>query len=199
MYTNEIKTYQTLNELAQPAGWVVFGGSEDKAIPLCELKQAFELDSNLYNRSITDLSIFNASKVFDACIADLTPESLFLHIGAADLHTFSENPAHFDQAYRELIQHIRSSVFNCRLAIVSLKNPTDDPAIASMNQHLKVLAESEQCEYFDIASKRVWNPKETKDVMSFVHSLGFVRPLREKRPLFDLVKILFCYEPSYTV
>ena len=48
---------------------------------------------------------------------------------------------------------------------------------------------------YDIAEKRVWNPKETKDIVSFVYSTGFIQPLKNRRPIFDLIKILFCYEP----
>lgn len=56
MFKNEIKNYQALNELADQNGLVIFGGTEDRKIPLCELKQAFDLESNLYNRSISNLS-----------------------------------------------------------------------------------------------------------------------------------------------
>jgi len=45
----------------------------------------------------------------------------------------------------------------------------------------------------------VWNPKQTKEVVSFLYSIGFVRPLKQKRPLQDVAKILFCYEPAYIV
>jgi len=36
-------------------------------------------------------------------------------------------------------------------------------------------------------------------VVSFLYSIGFVRPLKQKRPLQDIAKILFCYDPAYTV
>ena len=39
--------YQALNKLAEQNGIVIIGGTEDKEIPLCELKQAFELNLNL--------------------------------------------------------------------------------------------------------------------------------------------------------
>ena len=66
MLEKEIKKYQSLNELAEQGGIIIFGGTEDKEIPLCELKQAFELKSNLYNRSITNLSVDSAVEVYDA-------------------------------------------------------------------------------------------------------------------------------------
>lgn len=196
MFENEIKKYQALNKLAETKGTVILGGSEDLNIPLCELKQAFELNSKLYNRSVSGLSISHAPELYDTCIAPLCPESLLLHIGDADLSFFKESPSDFNQKFQEFIQHIKASGAKCNIAIISLKNYTEDETIAKLNKYLKYIAESEQCEYVDISAKRVWNPQQTKDVVSFVYSTGFVRPLKMKRPIYDLVKILFCYEPS---
>lgn len=197
MFENEIKKYTALNELAEQNGLVIIGGTEDKEIPLCELKQAFALDSKLYNRSAADLSVYTASEYYDTCVAPLNPESVFLHLGAADVNAFEENPSDFDIKYRELIEHIRTLNKKCSIVIISLKNPDESAVITEMNKHLKYIAESERCQYGDISAKRVWNPKETKDVVSFVYSVGFVRPLTNKRPIYDLIKILFGYEPSY--
>lgn len=196
MFEKEIKKYQALNTLAKPSGIVILGGTEDLNVPLCELKQAFALESPLYNRSIHELPAASAAEIYDACIAKLAPETLLLHIGAADLPHFTEAPADFDQQYRTLLKHIRTKAPKCTVVILSLRNPDEDPAIAELNKHLKYIAESEQREYGDIAAKRVWNPKETKDVVSFLYSTGFVRPLKTKRPVFDLIKILFCYEDA---
>lgn len=196
MLANEVNRLLTLNNLAEQNGIVIFGGTEDKEIPLCELKQAFELNPNLYNRSVTGLSITNAVQMFDTCVAALCPETVLLHIGAADMDLFTENASEFDQKYRELIAHIKALNKNCRIGIISFRNPDNSSNIAEMNRHLKYLAQSEQCEFGDITSKRVWNPKETKEVVSFVYSIGFIHPLANKRPIYDLVKILFCYEPA---
>ncbi len=195
MFEKEIKKYKALNEIAEQNGIIIMGGTEDKEIPLCELKQAFELDSLLYNRSVENLSINSAIELYDSCIAELNPNSVLIHIGMADLETFSEDPAIFDYKYRELIKHINNTDKKCNIVIVSLKNPEGTLNIAEMNKHLKVIAESEQCEFGDIAKKRVWNPKEIRDVVSFVYSIGFVHQLRNKRPLYDLIKILFCSAP----
>lgn len=193
MFKNEIKKYQALNQLAEPNGIVIFGGTEDREIPLCELKQAFELNSKLYNRSFSDLSVSDASRIYDACIANLNPESILLHIGAADLNFFAENPSDFDLKYLELVKHIKTQNCKCSIAVLSLRNTEKDSTISEMNKHLKYIAESEHCEFGDISTKRVWNPKETKDVISFIYSTGFVRPLKQRRSIYDLAKILFCY------
>lgn len=193
MYGREHKNYLALNDLAEPNGIVIFGGTKDKEIPLCELKQAFDLKSNIYNRSFSELSIYTAREIYDTCIAPLCPETILLHIGKADLVSFIENASDFDQKYRELIKHIKTSNRKCNVVIISLKNYDSDTTIGELNKHLKYIAESERCEFSDISAKRVWNPKQTKEITSFLYSTGFVRPLRTKRPNYDLAKILFCY------
>ena len=47
----EIEKYERLNQIAQSKGIVIFGGSDDTDIPLCELRQAFDIEENMYNRS----------------------------------------------------------------------------------------------------------------------------------------------------
>ncbi|MBQ8358135.1 MAG: SGNH/GDSL hydrolase family protein [Clostridia bacterium] len=196
MFESEIAKYQSLNKLASQHGTVILGGTDDLSIPLGELKQAFALEGDLYNRSMPDLTVSLSAEVFDACIKALNPETVLLHIGAADLKSFGENSSAFDQAYRDLIGRIRAVNRKCRIAVISLRNPEERTDIAELNKHLKYLADAERCEYSDITVKRIWNPKETKEVMSFLYSTGFVRPLNVKRPLYDLVKILFCYDPA---
>lgn len=197
MYEKEMKKYQELNKLADLNGVVILGGTDDKEIPLCELKQAFSLNSALYNRSIDALSIYNATEIYDTCISPLNPECILLHIGLADLKAFEENPSGFDQEYLELIQHIKTSTPACNVVIVSLRNQENEETITALNKHLKYIAESGHCEYMDISTKWVWNPKQSKEVASFVYATGFVRPLKKQPLVYDLVKILFCYDPAY--
>lgn len=190
----EIRKYQKLNELADQNGIVVFGCSKDVNIPLGELRQAFSIEQKMYNRSIKGLSVKNAIFAYKECVEPLAPETVILHIGESDLSFFEENPSEFDNKYRELITYIKSQNEKCRIAVVSLKNYANDALISELNKHLKYIADSEQCEYGDIESKKVWNPKSTMDAVSFVYSIGFVHPLKNKRPLYDLVKMLFCCE-----
>lgn len=192
MFRNEINKYKALNDLAEQGGIVILGGSEDKEIPLCELKQAFALDMNLYNRSISGLALENAEEIYESCVAELIPDTVFVHIKDAEL--FAKDPVKFDQKYCGLIDRIRKRNPKCNVVVVSLKNYLDDAKLAEINKHLKYIADSERCEFADISAKRVWNPRETKEVVSFVYSTGFIKPLRNKRPVYELVKILFCYE-----
>ena len=189
----EAKNYEALNNLAEKGGTVIFGGKEDKSIPLCELKQAFELDSKLYNRSFENISLANAKELYEGCVAPLEPDTVLVHIGENDLDLFAESSAEFISVYRELISKIKSYSKRSRIAIVSLKNYDGDKLVSELNEQLKYLADSERCEFADISEKKVWNPKSTRDAASFVYSIGFVRPLNIKKPIYDLAKILFCF------
>lgn len=194
MISLETQRYNKLNALAETDGIVIFGCKEDKNIPTGELCRAFSLDTNVYNRSFEELSVKNAVEVYEQTIAPLNPETLLIHLGEADIDFFTQNPGEFDNKYRELINTVRKHNKKCRISVISLRNYKNDRNITEMNKHLKYLADSEKCEYGDIASKRVWNPKAEMEAVSFVYSIGFVNPLQNKRPLYDLVKILFCYE-----
>ena len=194
-----INTYRSLNSLATTGGFVIFGGAEDRVIPLGELKETFDLQYTFNNRSVPGLCLENADKTYDQCVAALAPQGIYLHIGDADIALFTENAAGFDERYCHLVQHIRSLDQKCRIAIVSLKNPDNEPVITDLNKHLAVIAQNENCEFCDIAKQQVWNPRQTKEVVSFLYSVGFVRPLMQKRPLQDIAKILFCYDSAYTV
>lgn len=190
----KINNYAKLNELAEQGGIVIFGCNEDKDIPTGEIRQAFAVESKIYNRSFDNLSVTEAVSIYKKIIAPLTPETVLIHIGEADLTNFAGNPIEFDNKYLELIKSIKAQNNKCRIAVVSLKNYKSDPQIAEMNKHLKYVADSEKCEYSDISVKKVWNPKASMDAASFLYSIGFVHPLKNKRPLYDLVKMLFCYE-----
>lgn len=194
MLDKEIKTYKLLNELAETGEIVIFGGSDDKNIPLCELKEAFFPDTRLCNRSIAKLSVSDAEKIYAECVAEICPKTVLLHIGTADLPHFSDNQSVFEREYISLIRHIKADNKKCEVAVVSLKNYENKAEITKLNKSLKNIADSEHCDYCDISSRRVWNPKQTKDVVSFIYDMGFVSPSKNKRPINDLVKILFCYE-----
>ena len=197
MREQEIKNYKALNKFAEQNGIVIFGEKEDVSIPLCELRQAFGIEENFYNRSFENLTISEAFDIYADCVADLSPETILLHIDDAESYKTSSDK--FTVDYRKLISQIRQNNKKCRIGIVSAKNYDSNSDIAELNKQLKYIADSEKCEFCDISEKRVWNPQQTKDVVSFVYNIGFVHPLKNKRPLNALVRLLFCVNDySYT-
>ena len=194
MFEKEIVKYKFLNQLAEADGTVIFGGGSDASIPLGELKQAFALSGSIYNRSFSELSAADAARVYGECVAELCPDTVIVHIGGADVSDFGGKETEFEENYRTLIETIREKNKDCRIVIVSLKNYDNDITVAEINKHLGEIADSEKCEFEDISAKRSWNVKESSETASFIYDIGFVRPLNIKRPIYNLVRILFCYE-----
>lgn len=190
-YEAETGTYQTLNALAKAGGTVVFGGTADREIPAGELGRAFGLNSALYNRSISGLTLEHAVRAYDEAAAPLAPERVLLHLGEADTERFESDPASFDSGYRALIAHIRRMDRKCDIIILSLKNPESLPGIDEINRHLKNLARSEHCEFCDINTRRARNSAAMMETVAFLYSTGFMRPLGRKIPAHDLVRILY--------
>ena len=194
MFEAQIAKYKSLNKLAEADGIVIFGGSGDTNIPLGELKQAFALSDSIYNRSFSQLSVNDAARIYSECVAELCPDTVLLHIGDADLSDFGGNETAFEANYRDLIKTIREKNKGCCIVIVSLKNYNDDTTVANINKVLAKISDTEKCEFEDISAKREWNVKESSETASFIYELGFDRPLGIKRPIYNLVRILFCYE-----
>lgn len=192
MSTLQINRYKELNKLASSNGIVILGGSGDIEIPAGELRQAFAIEEKIYNRSLDGLSIRDAASFYDECASSLSPDTVLIHLGADDLEFFCRSSAEFDECFRSLISRIRKDNKKCCITIISLRDYNSDAVVAKLNTHLSYIAQSEQCEYADISQRRPWNPQSTMKAASFVYSTGFVRPLQGKRPIHDLVKILFC-------
>ena len=109
------------------------------------------------------------------------------------MSSFDGNEAAFEEGYRNLINAIRVKNKHTRIVVVPLKNDKNEAAVAKLNKTLSYIADSEKCEFEDISAKRVWNAKETREVTSFLYEIGFDKPLNIKRPIYNLVRILFCY------
>ena len=183
--------YIELNKLAGHNGTVIFGGDTAFNIPLAELKQTFALKGNYYNRSFEGLSVADAGNIYSLYAAELQPDTVLVHIGDNDIEMFINSPREFTDKYRSLIYQIKENNSKCQIAVISLKNYINDKNISELNESLKNIAESENCEFCDISKKGIWNPKQIKEVNSFIYDIGFIRPLKIQRPIYDLVKILF--------
>ena len=170
-------------------GVILFGGNLDKSIPVGELAQSFDFNFKISNKSVSDLSIKSAQDIFESSIKPLHPEAMILHIGEKDLTMFKANSSDFDSCYLKLIEVIKKTNSNCRIALVSIYNAHSNPAITEMNRHIKAIAESERCDFINIENAKLWNPAATKAAISFARNLG----LSVKKPLRDVAEILYSY------
>lgn len=186
-------TYKRLNYVAEKNSVIVFGGSIDKSIPVAELSESYEFNFKVYNRSFPSLSVKNAKEAFESCVKPICPEGILIHLGEEDLDLFKNDSSEFDKLYLELISTIKNSDSKTRIALISLFNTTGNNVKSEMNRHIKAIAESEKCDYINLDNAQSWKPESTKEVISFVYSLGFVAPLNIKKPLNDIAKILYSY------
>lgn len=150
MYEREIKSFRKLNTVANANGVVIFGSSFAKEIPVCELKQTFNIECDLYNRSLTDLSIFSAGELLQDCVCSLLPKKVLLQLGETDLeqgyHTLSE----IINAYENLIAKLRSADKHCKIVIVSVCENENGIQPEKLNKELEKMAYRLKCQYADI-------------------------------------------------
>lgn len=78
--------------------------------------------------------------------------------------------------------------------IVSLKNYENNATVAEINSLLGRISETEKCSFEDISAKREWNVQESGEIASFIYGIGFDSLLNIKRPFYNLVRIIFCYD-----
>ena len=190
-YENAIRKYQTLNQFANVGGAVVFGGAADLDVPFDELKQSFNVDYAVYNRSVAGLTVADASEVYDAVVAPLRPSKLLLRLGEADLGAFEKNADEFIRLYRATIDHIRSLNKKCEIAIVSVGSDANSSTVADMNKRLNALAASERCFFENVET----TSPTMKETVSFVYSTGFFTPF-VSTPIHSLAKILYGWNAS---
>ena len=185
----ENMNYEELNNIAQKNAVILFGGAIDKKIPVAELAQSFEFDFKIYNRSEELLSVKNAKDIYSKNIQPLEPEAILIHIGETDQNLFKNSSVDFDNYYMSMLETIKNTNKNCRVALISVRNENEDRLITEMNRHIKAIADSERCDFINLDSVKLWNPRATKASVDFAYSMG----LKSKKPLRNIAEILYSY------
>lgn len=150
LYRREIKEYRALNRVATGGGVVIFGSTFAKEMPVCELKQAFGIDRNIYNRSFYELSVFDAPAVAAECVIPLEPSKVLLNLGETDLIRGLHSVSEIVDAYGRLITELRSRL-HCEIVVVSVCGD-EEVRPAELNRRLEELAKKNRCTFADIAS-----------------------------------------------
>lgn len=129
-------------------------------MPVCELKQAFGVDCDLYNRSLPELTVSEASVVIDDCVSGLLPGKALINLGETDLEYGCPIPNIICE-YEKLIEKIRRSSKRCKLVIVSV---CEDGKGELLNRELEKMADRMKCQYADISPAA---EAETPEVKAF--------------------------------
>lgn len=172
---------------------VLFGGNVAKSIPVDQLCEAFGFDFKIYNKSVENLSLRNAKAQYMMTSETVRPEAVILHLGEADFDMFKQNPSDFDSLYLDFISYLKKTNSKIRIQLVSVGSAGTNQLASDMNRHIKAIADSEKCEFFNMETAKLWKPCSTTAAASFLRRIGFERQLTVKHPLYDTAKAIFSY------
>ena len=140
MYEREAEEYCRLNDFAVRNGIVLFGSTFAKEIPVGELRQAFNLDCNIYNRSFADVSVFDAEELLIKCAESLAPSKILLQLGETDLERGYKSVPEIIAAYDSLVKSIKKRNRFTDIVIVSVCENSNGIQPSEFNSQLKKMA-----------------------------------------------------------
>lgn len=152
IYEREAEEYCRLNELAVRNGVVLFGSTFAKEIPVGELRQAFDLDFNIYNRSFTDVSVFDAEPLLMECVESLAPSKILLQLGETDLERGYKSVPEIIAAYDSLVKSIKKRNRFTDIVIVSVCENSNGIQPSEFNSQLEKMAKKNKCKFADISN-----------------------------------------------
>ena len=162
----EINNYNSLNRFARKNSVVILGSTYAKEMPVGELKQIFGIISDIYNRSLTDLSIFEADEVLNSIMKDLIPSKLILQLGETDL----DNNHSVDEVIEKLISLIamcKKADKKIKIVLVSLNNLKNKEIESEYNSRLEEIARKNSCVFADITSTNTADNEDPTHINAF--------------------------------
>ena len=130
----------------------MFGSTFAKDIPVGELRQAFDLDLNIYNRSFTDISVFDAEALLIECAESLAPSKLLLQLGETDLERGYRSVPEIIVAYDSLVKSIKKRNRFTDIVIVSVCENSNGIQPSEFNSQLEKMAKKNKCKFADISN-----------------------------------------------
>ena len=152
MYEREAEEYCRLNDFAVRNGIVLFGSTFAKEIPVGELRQAFNLDCNIYNRSVADVSVFDAEALLIKCAESLAPSKILLQLGETDLERGYRSVPEIIAAYDSLVKSIKKRNRFTDIVIVSVCENSNGIQPSEFNSQLEKMAKKNKCKFADISN-----------------------------------------------
>ena len=152
MYEREAEEYCRLNDFAVRNGIVLFGSTFAKEIPVGELRQAFNLDCNIYNRSFADVSVFDAEELLIKCAESLAPSKILLQLGETDLERGYKSVPEIIAAYDSLVKSIKKRNRFTDIVIVSVCENSNGIQPSEFNSQLKKMAKKNKCKFAAISN-----------------------------------------------
>ena len=139
--------YTFLNKLAKGNGIVLWGSTSLAEQPVNELLQGFYTSKNIYNRSISGLTLAEAELVLEQCVLALSPSRVIFNLGEEDLKISTDVKQMIEQ-YRWLLYKIHVELPNCQLVVTTV--PGKGELCEYFNEELKQLANEFGCTFYRI-------------------------------------------------
>ena len=168
---------------------ILFGGSLDKNIPVADLSREYNFNFDIYNKSCENITLPAALEYFKKNIAKMIPEGIIIHLGENDISLFQNDSAAFDNYYLTLLDEIKAVNKDCRIALISINNPSGNKNLALMNAHINAIAQTEKAVFINLENAKLWNPEATKAANEFAYAMG----LKIRKPLRDVAEIFYSY------
>lgn len=163
-YENECRHYHKLNEIVKYNGVVLFGSTFARNMPVSELRQSFGLECNIYNRSIPELSVFDAASVLADCVLDLYPDKVLLQLGETDLEQGKVSMDEIITEYENVIMQLKKSMKTSQIVVISVCEENDTLPSREFNKKLEKMAARQKCRFADISAAE---KSETPDMKAF--------------------------------
>lgn len=147
--TETCAAFHAQNQWVRAGGVVLFGADFFAALPVAELNSYFQVESAVYNRSVSGLSVFEAEQLLDVCVLELHPSKVFVNLGERDVTAASLETVEAAAAQLEwLLYQIHSRAPACELILTSVLQ--DGAAAELYNGALRDLARSCGCRFLDL-------------------------------------------------
>ena len=148
----EIATYNALNRLSRRDSVVILGSTYFREMPVGELKQAFGILSDIYNRSLTDLSVFEAKDIAVDIVSEMSPRKLILQLGETDLRSGKRTVDEVIEEIDSIVRELHKTDKSAQIVLVSLNNIPDRAMEEDYNRKLEKLSHRSKALFADISS-----------------------------------------------
>lgn len=145
----EVSNYSVLNRYAKENSTVIIGSDYMHNIPIAELKQAFEINCDIYNRSLTGLTINESFEVLNDVIESLNPSKMLIQLGEIEVNNSSVEIESLITQLSDLIASVNKNK-SIRIVLVSLANLDCSSKVNKFNTLLEKLARTTHCQFADI-------------------------------------------------
>lgn len=162
------KKYIEMNKLSESGGIVFFGSDYFSSLPFGELAKSFNMENNVYNRSVSEKKIEEICNMLDVCVLDLKPGKVFVNLGDSDIKCGTDIDD-FISNYEWILYTINTET-EADIYVVSVMS--DSPSAKEINKRLKKLSEEYGCRYVDITGAL---GTESQDIHMFDLIKAFAR------------------------